>query len=116
MDSEIKPIFEDDEQQGANPFSENQDRPPTPPRPPAQQQDEPMDTPLEHVMNQQQRLEPQSSFYHQPPPPWIPPPQWNMHPQVDPALKWDPFSTIGVTSWVVISIVFMIGFVIGKLR
>jgi hypothetical protein len=29
---------------------------------------------------------------------------------------WDPFSSIGVTSWVVMAIVFVIGFIVGKLR
>lgn len=114
MDNEIKPIFDDDEPQGANPFENHDKEPlPTPPRPPLQE--ETMDTPLEHVMSQ--RLEPQPSFYQQQPH-WTPPPHWNMPPppQTNPALKWDPFSTIGVTSWVVIAITFMIGFVIGKLR
>lgn len=43
-------------------------------------------------------------YYHEPGPPMPQQPHW------------DPFSTIGVTSWVVMGIIFIIGFIVGKLR
>ncbi len=74
-------------------------------------------TPLEDVMGQEQPMVqqhsqeqlyyPQQQHYYQDP----------MPPTAAPASPhWDPFSSIGVTSWVVMAIVFIIGFIVGKLR
>ena len=44
--------------------------------------------------------------------PYAPPPAPHMETQP----KWDPFSSVGATAWVVMALAFIIGFVIGKLR
>ncbi len=72
-------------------------------------------TPIEDVMGQQEQpmiqqsqdqlYYPQQQYYHDPLPPAAPA-----------SPHWDPFSSIGVTSWVVMAIVFIIGFIVGKLR
>ena len=105
--NEITPIFQDDDQPTG---------PPPPPPLAAREQPE-VDRGAElpqqidhHQTPINQVMEPQPSFYQ--PPPYYPEPAQG--PPGQP--KWDPFSTIGVTSWVVIAIAFIIGFVVGKLR
>jgi hypothetical protein len=51
---------------------------------------------------------PQPMMYPYAPPPPVP------HTETQP--KWDPFSSVGATAWVVMALAFIIGFVIGKLR
>ena len=73
-------------------------------------------TPIEDVMgqeqpamqqqSQEQLYYPQQQYYQEPGPPATAPS----------SPHWDPFSSIGVTSWVVMAIVFIIGFIVGKLR
>jgi len=76
-------------------------------------------TPIEDVMGQQEQpmmqqsqdqlYYPQQQYYHDQLPPQQPP-------TAPASPHWDPFSSIGVTSWVVMAIVFIIGFIVGKLR
>ena len=84
-----------------------------------------MNTPLENVMDEgeQNQIDPQQSFYNTPQhqPYWNNPPPAQQHHLPPRSVagdtnKWDPFSTIGITSWVVIAIVFIVGFIVGKLR
>jgi hypothetical protein len=130
MDTDITPIFENDDEEPHNLKSPlDQIQPPDSPR----RESDPMEVPHAPVLkdedNQCTRLQdildpprpqPQAEYsymnqpqqYHQPmyaslPPQYQPPPE---HP------KWDPFSSIGATAWVALGIAFIIGFVIGKLR
>ena len=95
MDSDISPIFD----QAVSTSGAPTDSP------------APEATPLNEVVHQDEYMEQppypphQQYMYHQPAPP-----------ASSPAPHWDPFSTIGITSWVVIGIIFIIGFIVGKLR
>ena len=59
--------------------------------------------------------QPQPSYYYGPPPPaempLNPPP-----PQYPNDGKWDPFSSIGTTAWVVMALAFIIGFIVGRMK
>ena len=124
MESDIAPIFNTKED--PRPIPEPDDKPldsPVGDDGVFEEDDIPSETPLENV------IQSDASFYHHPSqqafPPHPPHPQV-VHPhtpmyypfQMDnkQEVKWDPFSAIGVTSWFVISIAFMMGFLIGKLR
>ena len=61
---------------------------------------------LEPEYSQQQFYPQQPTFMYPPPPP--PSPQQQQ--------KWDPFSSVGATAWVVMALAFIIGFIVGKLR
>ena len=71
-------------------------------------------TPIDQVspLHQQSSDQEQSFYHHQPPQQYYHEPAPPMPQQP----HWDPFSTIGVTSWVVMGIIFIIGFIVGKLR
>ena len=124
MDTDITPIFEDDE-------DDKQSVKDCPPLRLALQPEETPSVPNEDCTRLQDILDPpdppQSEYSSYPPqyhpqqfPMYAPPQQ--MMPPYAPAererepIKWDPFSTIGTTAWVVMAVVFIIGFIIGKLR
>ena len=66
------------------------------------------DQPIMQSQPQEQEYYPQQQYYHD---------QMPLQPQAAPSSPhWDPFSSIGVTSWVVMAIIFIIGFIVGKLR
>ena len=119
MDTDITPIFENDDENDTVPHQpvpqhveeESKDLnehcsrladildPPAPP-PEAEYS----------YMPQQQ----QQQFPH---PMYAPlPPQYHLPEPVVQQVKWDPFSTIGATAWVALGIAFIIGFIVGKLR
>ena len=98
MDSDISPIFADVQNE---PSTNTMDA-----------------TPLEQVTDDHhQQIHSQENdqymYYQQPQPTFQ---QQAPVPVTPNSPHWDPFSTIGVTSWVVIGIVFIIGFIVGKLR
>ena len=108
MDADVSPIFEDSEALATPPEL------PPPPIPVEQADSPPSCSMLDEVM--EQAPPPLQAEYSQYPPQWmLQPPQHSMvGPPQEP--KWDPFSTIGATAWVVLGVAFIIGFVIGKLR
>lgn len=105
MDSDITNLFPTEDHPSPPPVVPQQDEKPA---------DEEDTTPLENVIHTD------SSFYNQQPMLYYPPPPHPMYPTISnngkQEVKWDPFSAIGVTSWFVIAIAFMMGFLIGKLR
>jgi|TARA_R110002074_G_scaffold85783_1_gene189651 hypothetical protein len=108
MDADVSPIFEESEALATPPEL-------PPPLPVEQTDPAPLScSRLDDIMEQHPPpLQQEYSVYNQPPPwhygqvPQVPLPQ-------EP--KWDPFSTIGATAWVVLGVAFIIGFIIGKLR
>jgi len=108
MDADVSPIFEESEAPATPPAS--------PPPIPVDQRPASCSM-LDEIMEEPHPppLQQEYSMYTQPPPwqygqvPHVPLPQAQ-----DP--KWDPFSTIGATAWVVLGVAFIIGFIIGKLR
>ena len=107
--TEITPIFQDDDAPAQPP-----QLPPTPL--PAREPEIDRSALDDHHTPINQILEPQPSFYQQQPYYQPPAPPAAPVTPAGPQPKWDPFSNIGVTSWVVIAIAFIIGFVVGKLR
>ena len=113
MDTDITPIFENDDEND------------TPPRQSVPQHVE------EEIKDPQEHCSPLADIMDPPPPPqaeysYMPQQQPFPHPMYSPQyhlpepavqqVKWDPFSTIGATAWVVLGIAFIIGFIIGKLK
>jgi hypothetical protein len=137
MDTDITPIFENDDDEPHN----LPPRPLTPPPPIDQPQapdsprreSDPREVPhvpvlkdeAEHCSRLQDIMDPppqpQAEYSYYPPQQMyapMAPPQYHL-PQPEPPAqqaKWDPFSSIGATAWVALGIAFIIGFVIGKLR
>jgi len=108
METDISPIF------GNNnpPESDKADITSIVPDHPIQDSSSPLHNVIEPPPPEQ--LEPeysQQQFYQQQPTFMYPQPQ----PQPQPP-KWDPFSSVGATAWVVMALAFIIGFIVGKLR
>ena len=105
MDSDISPIFENQNTQ--------------PQQPPPQMVPEEEDnerTPLDELMGQQEPMEPQHSYAHPPPNPYYYPqhPPMPPHPQQPP--QWDPFKNISTSTWIILIVAFVLGFFIGKYK
>lgn len=103
MDTDISPIFNNDESKHSTPIFDIQDE-----QQPIQSRCEP---PQQQQFVQQQPSQ-DDYMYHMQQPVYAGHKQ-EVHPLPP---RWDPFASIGVTSWVVLGIIFIIGFVVGKLR
>ena len=114
MDTDITPIFENDDENDTVPH-----------QPVPQHIEEESKDLNEHCSRLADIMDPPT------PPPqaeysYMPQQQMFPHPMYAPQyqlpepeakqVKWDPFSTIGATAWVALGIAFIIGFIIGKLR
>ena len=128
MDTDITPIFENDEDEPQNlPLPIDQPQPPDSPRRESDPREVPHVPVLKDEDNQCTRLQdimdpppqPQAEYSYYPPQQMYAPLPPQYHHQPEPPAqqaKWDPFSSIGATAWVALGIAFIIGFVIGKLR
>ena len=103
MDTDISPIFNNDIPQDSTPIFDIHDEQQS-----VQARSEP--PPQQQFMQAQPSQEDYAYHMQQP--------VYTGHKQEVPLLppRWDPFASIGVTSWVVLAIIFIIGFVVGKLR
>ena len=94
MDSDISPIFDQATSSAGAPMNSDA-------------------TPIEDVI-QEEYIGPQQSMQQYPSQYMYQ--QQSQPPPSSQTPHWDPFSTIGITSWVVIGIIFILGFIVGKLR
>jgi len=102
MDTDISPIFNNDQPQDSTPIFDIHDE-----QQPIQSRSEP---PPHQFMQAQPS---QEDYAYQP----MQQPVYTGNKQEVPLPpRWDPFASIGVTSWVVLGIIFIIGFIVGKLR
>jgi len=109
MDTDISPIFNNNEPADSTPIFDIHD-----------EQQQPIQSRSEPPPHQFMQAQPSQDdyAYHNQPQQQQQQPDYAMHNQNTPPLppRWDPFASIGVTSWVVLAIIFIIGFIVGKLR
>ena len=111
METDISPIF------GNNNDVDKADIAALVPDHPTQDESSPLqdvidDHPTQEQLGPEYSQHFQPAYPHQQPTYMYPPPQ--PHAPLPP--KWDPFSSVGATAWVVMALAFILGFVIGKLR